>query len=100
MSEQPGLVARKFGEHEIIVRELTVADVRALMGRAPDNDLLGAALFEEIALVDLPIFTNLTAEKIELMRPSELRQVISACKEANPDFFGMLVRQQKRMEAR
>lgn len=45
MSEQPGLVARKFGEHEVIVRELTVADVRALMGRAPDNDLLGAALF-------------------------------------------------------
>lgn len=50
--------------------------------------------------MDLPVFTNLTAEKIELMRPSELRQVISACKEANPDFFGMLARQQKRMEAR
>ncbi|WP_236234877.1 hypothetical protein [Pseudomonas tohonis] len=100
MSEQPGLAARKFGEHEVIIRELTVADVRALMGRAPDNDLLGAALFEEIALVDLPAFTSLTAEKIELMRPSELRQVISACKEVNQDFFGMLARQQKRMEAR
>jgi len=36
--------------------------------------------------------TSLTADQIDAMRPSQLEQVIKACKEMNPDFFGMLVR--------
>jgi len=77
---------------EIIVRELTVAGVRQMLLPDASDDVLGAALFGEVRLVDLCLMTSLTAEDIETLRPSQLRQVLEACQELNRDFFAMLAR--------
>lgn len=77
---------------EIIVRELTVAGVRQMLLPDDSGDVLGAALFEEVRLVDLCLMTSLTGEDIEALRPSQLRQVLEACRELNRDFFAMLAR--------
>lgn len=84
---------------EIVVRELCVADVRKLL-KPLDGDLLDAALFEDVRLGDLSLFTNLTAAEVEQMHPSALRVLVQECKKANPDFFGMLARlERSRVEA-
>lgn len=77
---------------EIIVRELTVASVRQMLLPDAPGDMLGAALFEEVRLVDLCLMTSLTGDDIEALRPSQLRQVLDACREMNRDFFAMLAR--------
>lgn len=76
---------------EIVVRELCVADVRKLL-KPLDGDLLDAALFEDVRLGDLPLFTNMTSVDVEQMQPSSLRVLVQECKKVNPDFFGMLAR--------
>lgn len=89
---------------DVTVRELTVKDHRAwlmdITTRAKDESLevdlysVDRDLFEDMPLSDLPRFTDLTPEQIEAMRPSDLRQVIAAVKEVNPDFFSMRGRMQ------
>ncbi|MNR32767.1 hypothetical protein D3C85_1503830 [compost metagenome] len=44
----------------------------------------------ECTLSDIQRMTTLTTEDIDGMRPSQLREVLAACKELNPDFFGLL----------
>lgn len=92
MSGMGKTVVRKLGEKEVVCRELSVAQVRELLARASPIDLVAAALFEEIALDDLPVLTTLTIEEVEAARPSELESIIEGCKEANPHFFAMLAR--------
>lgn len=77
---------------EVIVRELTVAGVRQMLMPDATNDVVGAALFEEVRLVDLQRMTSLSTEDVEALRPSQLRQVLDACREMNRDFFAMLAR--------
>ncbi|HJE67589.1 hypothetical protein [Pseudomonas oryzihabitans] len=77
---------------EIIVRELTVAGVRQMLMAEIGEDVVNLQLFSDVRLEDLVQMTSLTADQIDAMRPSQLEQVIKACKEMNPDFFGMLVR--------
>ncbi|RAU40163.1 hypothetical protein [Pseudomonas sp. RIT411] len=77
---------------EIIVRELTVAGVRQMLMPDATDDVVGAALFEEVRLVDLQRMTSLSTEDVESLRPSQLRQVLDACREMNRDFFAMLAR--------
>lgn len=77
---------------EVIIRELSVAAVRALIQPNPIQDFLGDALFEDVRLCDLEQLTSLGPSDIEQMRPSELAKVISACKEINAVFFEMLAR--------
>ena len=77
---------------EVVCRELTVGEVRALMASQPSGDLIDNALSEDIRLTDLPTFTNLKAEDIEGLTQSQLAEVVRGCKEANPLFFAMLYR--------
>jgi hypothetical protein len=77
---------------EVIVRELTVKAARALIQSDQDTDVIGSALLEDVRLLDLPLFTNLTLQEIDEMYPSDLRTVVEACKSINPDFFGMVAR--------
>lgn len=93
-------VIKKVGEREVICRELTVSQVRGLMQTIGSGDLISDGLFEELRLVDLTTFTSLTADEIEAMFPSDLAVVVQGCKEANPDFFGLLTRQLKHTDAR
>lgn len=88
-------VIKKVGEREVICRELTVSQVRGLVMSTGDADLISDYLFEEIRLRDLPTFTNLTAEEVDAMYPSDLVAVVQGCQEANPHFFGLLAREAK-----
>lgn len=80
---------------EVVCRELSVADVRAMLSDAGDADVVDGFLFEDVRLQDIKRMTSLEAEQIEAMRPSELRVVADACKEANPHFFEMAHRLSK-----
>ncbi|MDP2244014.1 hypothetical protein [Pseudomonas sp.] len=92
MSDLGKTVVKKFGDKEVICRELTVAGTRKLIESESSGDLITEALFEDVRLGDLEVLTSLTKEDIEGMLPSELAVVVDACKKANPDFFGMLAR--------
>lgn len=81
----------------VTVRELTLKDYRnwlkSVMDQANGQDLplysVDRDLFEEMEITDFHWFTDLTPENIDAMRPSDLREVIAAIKEINPDFFAM-----------
>lgn len=88
-------VIKKVGEREVICRELTVSQVRGLVLSSGAPDLISDFLFEEIRLRDLPTFTNLSAEDVDAMYPSDIDVVVQGCKEANPHFFGLLARDAK-----
>lgn len=92
MSGMGKTVVRKVGDKEVVCRELSVGQVRQLLARAAPTDLIAAALFEDVALDDLPVMTTLTTEEIDAALPSDLQAVIEGCKEANPHFFAMLAR--------
>lgn len=83
-------VTLAIGARKVVCSELTVAQVRQLLQQEVSGDLVDEALFTDIRLPDLPLFTELTAEQIDLMLPSELEEVVAGCKEANPAFFRML----------
>lgn len=83
------------GERRVSVRELTVGEIRAWLkslATLADGDAVDAALFSEITLFDLTRLSDLSADEIDRLTPSELRQVIDAAKEVNADFFGMRAR--------
>lgn len=78
----------------VICRELTVLQVRSwLEGLGSESpDPLSAALFRDCTIDDLKRMTDLTDEKIDSLRPSQVEQVMQVCKELNPHFFAMLGR--------
>lgn len=80
---------------KVTCHELTVAELRGVLARKSSDDLLSEGLFRDVALADLHLFTSLTQEQIEAYKPSELSEVISGCREANPDFFDLLARLSK-----
>jgi hypothetical protein len=90
MSESSSLSVKSIAGKEIVFRELTVADVRAIAGDRSDFDVITDCLFEDMSLRDIPRMTSLNAGEIEEMLPSQIAQVIAACKERNPHFFKML----------
>ena len=92
MSELSSSRVLNMDGREVIVRELTVAGVRQMLMPDGTDDVVGAALFEEVRLVDLQRMTSLSTEDVEALRPSQLRQVLDACREMNRDFFAMLAR--------
>lgn len=87
-------VVKKLGDKEVICRELTVGSVRQLLATESSYDIVSDGLFEDIRLADFALLTSLTADEIEVMLPSELAVVVEGCKEANPDFFGLLARRE------
>lgn len=91
-----GLVKKiEVGGIEITARELLVSEVRQwlLDLQSPSEiGMVDAMLFEEASLQDITRMSGLTLEQIDTLAPSQLRQVIEACKEVNPDFFGLRAR--------
>lgn len=81
----------------VIIREVTLKDYRAwlkdVIAQSRQDEVplysVDRDLFEDLALTELPRFTDLTVEHLDEMRPSDLRKVIAAIKEVNPDFFEM-----------
>ena len=82
---------------EVTVRELTLKDYRNWLKDAVEESRRDGVpmysvdrdLFEDMALTDLPRFTDLTPGQMDQMAPSSLKKVIEAVKEVNPDFFAM-----------
>ena len=105
MAESPAKKVFDIDDLEVTVRELTVESVRALLlptvwpeEPTPEQVAeinLDLGLFEECRLSDLQVMTSLTAAQIRALRPSQIKQVVRACKEMNADFFAMLERQHK-----
>lgn len=92
MSEMGKVVVKRIGDLDVICRELTVGQLRGMVQAEIDGDLVADFLFQDVRLADLQQLCNLSREQLEGLRPSELRLVVEACKEANPDFFEMLAR--------
>lgn len=78
------------GARKVMVKELTVGEIRAwLAGKVELGDLVDTMLFEELALSDLEVLTDLTAEDIEQLAPSEIEALQPALREVNARFFAM-----------
>lgn len=95
MSSLGKTVIKKVGDKEVICRELTVACAREILASDSAEDLISDALFVDVRLRDLEVLTSLTKAEIEAMFPSDIGVVVAGCKEANPDFFGLLARLSK-----
>lgn len=78
----------------IRARELTVADIRALLKglEAGPVDLIGETLLDGVTLPELLAMTDATAEALEALTPSQLRALSDVCREVNADFFGWRAR--------
>jgi hypothetical protein len=92
MSEMTASKVVVIDGREVIVRELSVANIRQMMTEDVEPDGLGSSFFEDIRLSDLRRFTNLEAAQVEGMLPSQLRTLLSHIKGQNPDFFAWLAR--------
>lgn len=84
------------GEREIVVRELTVSELRQWIAEAGDKeqpfDLLGEKL-RGVPLSLLARMCGLTPPDLEAVAPfpeSDLAPIEAAARECNPSFFGVL----------
>lgn len=75
-------------------KELTVAEMRAWLKDAGlvSGDVIDCTLFEEFSVVDLRHLSNLSADEIGMLPPSELRRAFAIAREVNADFFAMRAR--------
>lgn len=74
---------------EITVNELTVAQVRELINEAAggESDVVNATLIEGVDFNQLLKMTDLTANELDAMTPSQIQQVADAAKKVNRHFF-------------
>lgn len=82
----------QFGESRIVVKELTLAEIRAWLGDTEEQgepDLVGGLLYEDCHLAELLKFSDATPEQLEAMTQSELAQLRDTAKALNRDFFGL-----------
>ncbi|ANJ73550.1 hypothetical protein K6V72_24200 [Ralstonia insidiosa] len=84
------------GTHTVLVRELTVEEIRAWFARIRDPqqqlDVVDALMFRDVSVADILASTDLTAEAFGSLAPSEIRTLIEKIKEVNPDFFELRAR--------
>lgn len=85
-------VIKTISGRRVVCSELTVGQVRGLLQQTSTGDLVDELLLDEIRLVDIPLFTGLSAQELEEMLPSDLEELVQGCKEANPSFFRMLTK--------
>lgn len=101
MSEAAGRKLIRLGELDVVVKEITVADARALLAReGGELDMVRENLFADLSLSDLTVFTNLTVEQMDGMLPSQLREAVDAVIEMNRHFFELVARLSRAMEKR
>ncbi|MBF0142849.1 MAG: hypothetical protein HQL59_05255 [Magnetococcales bacterium] len=79
-------------EHTVTVRELTVAEVRLWLKeldqlREGALDLVTEGIIADASLGDVARMTDLQAADLDEMTPSQIEELITACREINPHFF-------------
>ncbi|MCY1275486.1 hypothetical protein D9M68_303580 [compost metagenome] len=99
MSEIAGRSVRDIAGKEVVFRELTVEQIRAMAADRAEFNLITDGLFEELSLRDIPRMCSLTDEQLESMLPSEIDEVIRLCKERNTHFFKLLARLNQQSKA-
>ena len=76
---------------EVIVHELTVAEVRDWLVEYETGtlgtDAVHAMVWEDYGLDDLARMCNTTAAELEDYTPRQLEPLVIVCKELNPHFF-------------
>lgn len=81
----------QIGDRSVIVREMTVRDVRNWLAdvsaAGPLVNWIDETLMHDISLGDLARMTSLEVDEMDAWRPSELQQVIDVARELNPHFF-------------
>jgi len=92
------------GDHTITIRELTVADIRALLvasiqqhgdvGLIPDQAdlIMNATLLPDLRLDELRAMAPMEQDMLDSLADSELQTLRDLCRELNPLFFGMKAR--------
>lgn len=85
-------------DRDVVCRELTVAEIRALFECAP-ADQVDAFLLPGISLTELSAMTDLSLEDMAALPPSQLEKVLADCREVNPYFFDMQARLEKLLAA-
>lgn len=87
----------------VVVLELDVSEIRRHLRQAADAatgadnefDVASVLLFDGISFADLQAMSDVTAEELGRLAPSEIKAIITACREVNADFFAMKARLQK-----
>lgn len=79
---------------KVTVKELTVAEVRAWLvdltaPKGSSVDVVSALLFEESDLTDILRMTDLPAEQLDALPPSELEKILAVCQQLNSHFFSL-----------
>lgn len=92
MSDSAGKAIIELDGKSYIAKELTVAELRGLIGTRAEYEVLRCELFEDVYLHELPAFVDASLEVLEQLRPSQLDKLIAKVKEMNPRFFQMLAR--------
>lgn len=98
MAELAGRKIIEVAGHEVTIREITVAQARALLLDQEDPDPFGDALFAEMRLRDLSLFTSLKPAQVESLLPSQVEEVIAACRGMNRAFFAMADRIDRQLQ--
>jgi hypothetical protein len=92
------------GDHTITIRELTIADIRAMLVESiqqygdvvliPEQaDLvLNTMLLPDVRLDELRVMAPMTQDVLDSLADSELQELRAQCRELNPLFFGMAAR--------
>lgn len=81
----------RIGAIDVKVKELTLGEIRAWLkesATAP-GDVIDATLFEDFDAQDLRYMTDLRADQLDTLTPSECRALAAICEEVNADFFAM-----------
>lgn len=83
----------QIGDRSVIVREMTVGDVRNWLADIGTEDAamswVDDGLMGDISLRDLARMTSLKVDEMDVWRPSDLQQVIEVARELNPHFFAL-----------
>ena len=88
------------GDAKVLVKELTLAELRAWLAESAGRttlDLVDELFSEQDLLVsDIPFFSDISAEAIEGLAPSEMDPLVEKIREVNGRFF---VTWKRRLEA-
>lgn len=89
---------------QVLVRELTMADMRALVraregldaqndgAESASMDLMDLLLVEDgLLFSDLGRLTDLSAEDLDRLTEADVGRIVAAAKEANPRFFDQVI---------
>jgi len=78
------------GERTVTIKELTVGEVRDWLTEVENEraeDPVHALALSECSLSDLARMSDIGIKSMEAFTPSELVDLVKACKDLNPHFF-------------